>query len=513
MLQGFFLPNPSTGAEEAVAAAEAAAADAEAAAAAAAASSVAFHNAADVVGPNGYLSFATLNTAYASDQIDYVNLIRANVARYTTMRIARPAPNAYQVRMSEPTTGKGCLYQFVKDAHDDFLKLDIGCASYGLATKAAHVAVAGDLTTTGAAWNTATSSWYATAVGSTCTLTVAGGSTLVLFIVTEVRGGLWSVMVDGAPVANISCWAASGVTIVPVTVATGLSPNVSHTVLLTFLGVDPANAPVPPPARGYIRNDVTGALIGYIPDASTDTPVIAASSNKEFAFSTSFTDPESGTAWIPEHNGVGTAFQVDAPVFYNDTTVIDPTAYALGVPTDITRFSLVQHFKGRILGVDVAEFWTTHTITSDGLITFSGRMTALVAIAPGITGYPMMLPGGPTFTTFITGLQNTEVSPGDSSFYYFTAERDNVFSGAVISSGNQNLIAGCTLLNPRMSYRRGRANKPTPGQDMFVWNRPTPPKLYWESMVATPYAIGDSYAWSFQMMAGNIVNAYALAQG
>lgn len=412
--------------------------------------------------------------------------------------LSRTAATSYRVGLDDGTTG--VVYDFVQDTFDDFIKIN-GCyTGYGLSTVAAYVPSTGDLTGT---WNTATSSWYTTTIGDSFSMTVAGGSTIQLRMTTETRGGLWSVAVDGGTPVDVSCYAPTTVTALA-TVATGLDPDIPHTVVGTFQGADPAHAPSAPPARGYLRSDVSGTIVGSVPGATPSVEVLSDLSNKELAFSVDY----SGTVeWVPDH-GVGTAFEIVAPTFIFDGAEVDVTAMAVGDSVLLDTFELRQHFYGELASVNVLEFHTTHAIDLGGLLTFRGSMVVLQSAT--ISGYTMMLPAGTAADKFVTGLLNHHTNLADGSYTYFADERDAVSSGAVLSSSNADVIGAGRLINPRLSYRRGKTGTPPDGEQLFIWNRAANPKLYWQAMDLWPVVAGDALAWGFDLAVAEIADVRSM---
>jgi hypothetical protein len=442
-------------------------------------------------------------------QIDFVEYVKGFTKPFTNMNVLKRATNAYQVHLFNDT--KGIIYDFAKDTNDDFIKLyatfsgPVDNSTDGFVSK--DVVSLADTTGT---WVTSGSSLYTATVNNTFTLS-AQGTKLILTINTETRGGLWSISVDGAAPITVSCYNATTVE-KNVVIATGLA-NVTHTVVGTFLGDDPANPPSSSPSRGYLRViDTTekGTLTGYkpVPKIMPDKTILATASNKEFAFTVT---KNSYQNWVPEHDAVGSAFNITPPEFYVDGNLVDVANITIGSSYAITineKFELKQKFKGHAVGYGaVVDLETSHKILKDGILDFDGYMKATDSFSAVM--YPMMLPSENDYMDeFVSGIYNYKTNNGSETYSYFTEEQDGVFSGAIISSKNKNLVAVGTLKNPIKTYRIGKTGKPSSGMDLFLWNRAVKPKMYWQSMGNHSVNAGDIYTWGFKLMVSDITNIY-----
>lgn len=451
------------------------------------------------------------------DQVNFVDLIRAHGPRYTRARLVKTATNGYQVRLDDGV--RGAVYGFVKDTNDDFIKVD-GCyTGYGDALTYSGLLVnPTDLTGTWNAGSLSTTSWYTTAVGATFTKTIAGGDRIDLRVTRATNGGMWSVTVDGGPAVLVSCQSTNPAAVDLPTIASGLNPNVSHTVVGTFLGNDPGYAPVGT-ARGWIRviDTASPTVGGYVGSGVATTLVLGNVSNKEMAFDMRSTTVPAQRNWHPEHNAVGSMTAQTPAVFYVDGVAVNVGAMAVGASVPITKsFELDQYCRGRLAAittpatgaVDVMDYRTRHVIGLDGVIGFNGRAVCLSAVEM-VTGFPMMLPGyGPTGTTqFVSGVLNSLTSPLDESTTFFAAEGDAVFSAAVLGSSVPNVIGAAALRNPRLAFRRGKSSVPPAGQRQYVWNRATYPKYYFAAFLNKFLAPGDAYSWACDIAVADIPDA------
>ena len=447
-------------------------------------------------------------TAKINSQVDFVEFIQNNKQPYDYMKLLKRADNAYQIWLSN--SDKGIIYDFAKDPNDDFVKLNAGFSGldkndFVFVDKdvVSDTDLTGNFLTSGA-------TRYTTTIGDTFTLK-AMGERLELTINAETRGGLWSVTVDGSEPKMVSCYSPTTVE-KNVVIADGLT-NVTHTVVGTFLGDDPNNPPSSSPSRGAIRGidkPEQGTLTGYAGSVSntTENTLLATASNKEFAFTVTKNGFQN---WVPEHDAKGSAFQITPPEFYIDGQKIDIENMPVGSTSAKTigyEFEIKQHLYGHAVGFGpVMKIWTSHKIGLDGKLTFDGKIEAIDTFEA--VGYPMMLPAQNEFMNeFVSGIYNTKTNNGNEQYSYFTQENDAVNSGAIISNTNKNLIVAGTLLNPIKTYRLGEGGKPPLGESLFLWNRSSKPKMYWMSMQANNFVIGDTYRWGFEMAMAEIDNVY-----
>lgn len=439
---------------------------------------------------------AALMGGFTPNQVDLVRLVHDNQPTYTSMRLSKVAGNKYRVAMDNGVSG--VIYDFIKDTRDDFIKID-GCYVGGLSEGElfTYTPTTADLN---GSWNTATQSWYTTTVGDSFEFTVQGGSRIEMDMLAESRGGIWSVSTDGGDPVVVSCWNATNDFGARRTIATGLDPNTTHTVVGTFMGDDPENPPSSSPSRGYWH--MSPGIVVFGDTVQPTTTVLAQESNKEMAFTI---NTDGASNWLPDH-GTPAAHQITAPQFYADGVPVDLVGAAVGYGIAASTVDLRQHVTGRVdaVATDVVEVTTKHTLTTSGL-SFAGRMVAIHDVYI-YAGYPLMMPGNmPLTDTFVTGLLNQHVNTGMEDNTYLRAERDAVHSGAVLSSTNPDVVAAATLANPHLSMRRHTSTgKPVLDESMFIWNRASLPKMYWKAFGETFLVPGDSYSWAFDMVVAQI---------
>jgi hypothetical protein len=181
-------------------------------------------------------------------------------------------------------------------------------------------------------WNTSSMPhYYATQVGAT----FSGGFTGTGFYFNrriDDRGGVWEFVVDGYITKRISNWASTTQDYISAFVIGGLSPG-RHTYVATFLGDDPDHVPSSGAgtARGWasyftgtnrdIKKTITPIVETYT-DGGTGTPVMQASSRKEFAYSVKPEGAAYGSEWVPEHSVLGVMKDLTYKIFLGDREVV-----------------------------------------------------------------------------------------------------------------------------------------------------------------------------------------------
>jgi hypothetical protein len=435
-------------------------------------------------------------------QIDFIDFIKRRSRHYSAMAYQKVSSTLHRIILSDDT--RHITYSFQKDANDDFVRI-YQCYSGAVVDSLYDYDIAAEADLTGT-WILLNANNYTVTPTDYFTL-ASKGAELRLQHYVETRGGLWSIVIDGTTTVLVSCYATVGA-LITTTLVSGLDPNVTHTIVGTFLGDDPDHAPSASPSRGYVYAGAPGTLAGYVSIGVNSYIISEGFSNKEFAYSVS---RGGNTNWIPEHNAIGSAFAITPMEIYLDNVLVDTTLLADGHYIPIDSFELKQSLYGRmaVTSVNVLQIETSHKIGSDGVLSFTGTLEALEAIT--ITGYSLMLPADTNYAnTFVTGILNELVNTGDNTYAYFTEEADRVYSGAVISATNLNIIGATTLAYPAKSYRVGKSGKPLLGKDMFIWNRPDVPKLYFQSFLSYPMPQGEIYAWGYDFAISEIDNVYHL---
>lgn len=438
----------------------------------------------------------------ALQQIDFVDFIQKRARHYSSMAYQKVSATLQRVILSDGT--RHITYSFQKDTHDDFIRL-ASCYA-GTLTDYLYDSEKATVDVLVGTWTTPNANYYTTTPGDTFALS-AKGSKLKLSHYTETRGGRWSILIDGETTVYVSCYAESS-GLATTTLVSGLDPNVTHTIVGTFLGNDPDHAPSSSPSRGYIYAGSPGTLAGYVDVGASTYIIMSGGSNKEFAFFVSKNGVEN---WIPEHNAIGSAFASSPAEVYLDNVLVDTTALENGYYVLIDSFEIKQFLTGQIASTetDVLQIKTSHKIDEKGVLSFSGSFSAIESVS--ITGYPLMIPTDANYADeFVTGIMNNVVNAGDDSYTYFAEETDRVYSVATLSSTNRGVIGAVTLSYPLKSYRVGKSGKPTLGQDMFAWNRIDVPKLYFQSFLNHLMQAGEFYVWGFELTVSEIDNVYDL---
>lgn len=344
-------------------------------------------------------------------EVDFVKLLQDHNDTSGDLKVRVLGDRIFGVAI--PFKGTKHFYaSFKKDTADDYVRMGTG----------AVYEIGDNLRTGGKNWdsytgtlNTSTPNSFMATVGGTITVTFEGTG-LDFMHYADNRGGLWEFVIDGDTTnkVQVSVWAEG----TPasnqwktVEIARGLSEG-THTLIMTFLGADPAN---PGGTRGWIYNhSATDTTENYpfITYNSKDVQlfnVIDSASVKEFAFSArSANNVTQLSEWLPQHGTVGTVFEESQKVYFDDK---ENTNWS--VRDGITAKSV--KIEQQLLGYNPADMvnplcriYAVHTITGKG-VSVKHTFVALQDMYIG-TGYPMMFPTVGTFSKqLITSLK--EIKP------------------------------------------------------------------------------------------------------
>jgi hypothetical protein len=450
-------------------------------------------------------------------QANFVELIKNRVA-YNRLRIQKLGTYLQAVL---DDGNNHSTYSFKKDPNDDFNKLGV-CfvGKLGLSSPNTTDYKSNTTNRTGTWVLDYPPNYYATVVGATFSASVKGEK-ITFAHFSDPRGGIWEFVVDGdtANKVTISTWAAVGTYDVEDVIKTGLDPNVVHTVVATFKGDDPAHVPSTGAgtSRGWATNQTNtttqGTMVyypinGYIQSNKNDATLLNDDSNKEFAIT--IKAPGKSGYFVPEHTAP-VAFNAEPPKYIVDGVEVNFATMAQSTfMTCNAYFELQQHCYVVLPNNtgNIAEFWITHHIDKNGAVSYTGKIKALQPCTFAVV-YPMMIPCDPTNTNLIvTGIGNQRVPTTDEAFHYLSEEKDKTYSACGISSTKKNYIVAGTIENPVKTYRVGKDYKPPVGQDLFVWDRASTPKIYFSTALELPMQVGDGYNWAGSIAAAEIKSIY-----
>lgn len=142
--------------------------------------------------------------------------------------------------------------------------------------------------------------YYTTTVGDSMSFSFTGTG-FAFNHYADNRGGLWRFVIDGNTTKDISTYGVGGNR--KTEVITGLS-NTEHTVVMTFLGQDPAN-PATTPRGWYDYSSAEPRTFEIYPRTPKQTEeMLAVSSVLEYAISTRpESQPTMEATWTPIHSG------------------------------------------------------------------------------------------------------------------------------------------------------------------------------------------------------------------
>lgn len=391
--------------------------------------------------------------------------------------------NADDLEIFAQNSFEGVRYILKKDNNDDYRKLGTG-SHYYLNPKVENT----NIEVVGNGWVTTNLNHYTTNIGDSFKFDFTGESCELEFL-TDNRGGLWDIWIDGKKETEISVWRETASTIK----MSFEVENGSHEFVGVFKGQDPMHPTATPRGWVVVKEAVVKIFNGKYRYNIVD--ILHESSNKEFAFSFRY----NGTAdWFPEHNGRGTIFD-HTFVINVDNVRLDFDAMQVGREYKGEKLSVMQSFNGyHSDGItQLARFRTVHHLDQSGFIKYFGKMTAINEFEI-LRAYPLMLPVvGTAHNIVITGYGNSKKNDGSSDNYYFTEELNECNSAMTSTdiSGFGSYVSAATLLNTVESMRINEDDTPLENESIFYWQRPTTPKIYFQSMLDKKFVYGDEYSW------------------
>ncbi|MCQ6288067.1 BppU family phage baseplate upper protein [Bacillus cereus] len=370
-------------------------------------------------------------------------------------------------------------YTLRKDTKDDYVKLE-DCAISNLNVVPQKVNAINYKSDTGAMQKANPPNYYTTTVGDTFTFTFDGtGFDFQHF--TDNRGGLWEFKVDGTVVKTIS----THINAVPTNelkvnygirpVARGLAKG-THTVIATFKGDDPANAPASGAntARGWVKNDSgyaqaaeahkTALLYDDLLHPVKEIDLLIPFSNKEFAFRMKPNGSSVNAEWIPEHSAA-TVFKTTQKMYVDDKEIISWAADATVKEVQMVR--VVQSMKGfhpSDLTNALCEIYSVHTVTNQG-VTFDIKIKWLKDTFIE-DGYIAMLPGSRPFVEKLvdaTG-QSLDTIASDNSFNDIP-NGEKITSYAMFNTTGTDYVVAMKINHIHASLRKGQTGRRHP----LVW--------------------------------------------
>ncbi|WP_459503086.1 BppU family phage baseplate upper protein [Bacillus sp. C1] len=411
------------------------------------------------------------------NQKDYVELLRNhNISPkvYTRILADRTLDILVPIRGN-----KVAHYTLRKDVKDDYVKLE-DCAVSNLSVVSQKTNAINYKSDTGAIQKANSPNYYASVVGDTFTF-IFDGTGFDFQHFADNRGGLWEFKVDGTVVKTISTHIAA-VPTNELKVNYGIRPVVrgltkgTHTVVATFKGDDPANAPAggANTSRGWIKNDTgyaqaaeahkTALTYDDLLNPVKEIDLLVPFSNKEFAFRIKPNGSAVNAEWIPEHSAA-TVFKTNQKIYVDDKEITSWTADTTVKEAQIVR--AVQSMKGFHPGDltnALCEIYSVHTITTQGA-TFDIKVKWLKDTFIE-DGYIAMLPGSRPFVDKLLDAngKSLDTIATDNSFNDIV-NGEKITSYAMLNTTGTDYVAAMKINNINTSLRKGQAGL----RDPLVW--------------------------------------------
>ena len=290
------------------------------------------------------------------------------------------------------------------------------------------------------------------------------------------RGGIWEFIVDEGTgfeqSKKISVFSSTAAT-KETTVFENLDLR-NHTIKGIFRGADPNNPPTGA-ARGWIYfggdrpqdKDRTFHVYRESSSVDSDVPAMYSYSNKEFAVRLRPVGSTLPHRYIPEHEGMGTAFnKVDRKLLLDGEEIdFDTVGYVDNIDT-VQLIQIMYGYYPSDLNNPMIEVHCQHTI-KNGVVSVNGRIKFLQDA--DVTSMSSILT--PYYLDFakkiLTSLGNVYQTKDDGSNEYWD-ESDKFKSLAFINDeGNQksNVAMAVAVDNVSRTYRYNKEGRGTP----FSW--------------------------------------------
>lgn len=411
-----------------------------------------------------------------TDQIDYVDLIQKNCNfQDTCLEFIQDGLNKFTIHEKISET-EGIGYTFVKNQQDDFIILQEGFK--GPLTETGDVIVDRLNATTNGTFKTGNPpNYYTATVGDTITCDFTGTRLDFKYYINS-TGGLWHFVIDegteNEDSKDVSTFGNSKT--LEITLFDNLE-YASHTVVGTFIGADPDN-PIDAP-RGWFYHggvkdpsDTTRTFTVY---RNTDSGVFKVSnanatnilypnSNKEFAFRIKKSDTNHDPKWIPQHEGMGSAFAVSpAKIIVNGVELENFTAGTV-IP-NVRTFQLIQHVHGvhaedpQTPLVDIM----ANVTFINGVINMNGRLKFLEE-SQIHTGYCVMLPYTKQFGEYMKSSFKNIYTLNSSGNNEYIPEQGDAKSYVVLNANNdelKNYIVAIRYNSINETNRKGQDGRPS----------------------------------------------------
>ena len=453
---------------------------------------------------NAYASSFNDNLYFGTEnQLDFVNVVNQTNAHTGKLYVRKREDRTFEVAM--PFQGNKVQQWYMeKDANDDFIKLSGGFVSNKRITSIPYANENYDSRT--GTWTTGTVNEYATSVGATMTKVFTGDG-IIFKHHCDQRGGVWRFEINNDPALTVEYSTYGTVNATKTVTLIDSLEFKEHIIVATFLGDDPENTPSTGAgtSRGWAKNgdttDTTYQILKRVNVFDKETEVFKMVSNKEFAIAITPTGA-TATQWIPEHNGVGTAFAIKQEVLF-DGVIQNNWDFQ----DDYYEFNSVQvvqelYAKHPEFSFNMAKITQIHTFNSSGV--FIKSIIEPLENFHINNGYFMMAPVDYGFADkMITSLGGTYPIE-ELGVDIDLSENDKSLSYLFVGSGNlKNYVGAMTIDEPKKTLRVGGVGRRSPLTWLQVRSTAIA-KLYPQVFHGYNARVGDVYEVSGRFTIGSI---------
>lgn len=452
----------------------------------------------------------------AAEQPDFVDKL-GRLTNFDEIHIKKANEKTFTVSNFNKATGRHLTNAFTKNINDDYYILSESYVGGSTASELPKEYV--NYTMVSGTIDTNYATHYATEIGTKIKATISG-TEIYMRRYGDNRGGIWEFTIDGDTSNKVKISTFKSVAGTDEVKIIGGLDDKPHLLEATFTGNDPDNPPSGGVSRAWLpyssTSDTSKTFLSRFVNfmMGRDFVLNSSGSNKDFALRIKPKGYSGDYQFVPEHNGIGTAFKINEPQFLLDGKQVDVFSLPTGVSAIGKKFTLVQSVHGRYptTNINLLRIDNVHEVSLNSSV----RMLGKVAVLQDIDiqdGYFLMQPvSTDTATRLKTSRFNDyDTTKTDGSQTKLTLERDDTTSFLFTSSVNTNLFSALRVNDPYRSLRTGQEGKFPEGQTAWIEHRNTSmQKLYQSIYRMTSVNAGTNLYYDGVYLSGEVPNVHNL---
>ncbi|QIH78320.1 hypothetical protein GTN30_06510 [Macrococcoides canis] len=419
------------------------------------------------------------------EQPDYIKKL-IDLVHFDEVHVKKSSEESFAISNYNRTTGRHLTNVFTKNKNDDYIILSQSYVGSSTVSELPrdyknYEKVNGNFDTTYPAN-------FTTEIGAKIRVQLSG-TEIYMKRYGDNRGGVWEFVIDGDTNRKIQVSTFKSTTGTDdYKIIGGLEDKV-HTVEATFIGNDPSNAPTGGTSRGWVYYsasvETTRTFYSRVTNInmSNEKLINVANSNKDFAWLIRKAGSSDEYFFVPEHNGIGTAFKINEPQLLLDGKAITVFDKNIGVSQIGKKFVINQSVYGRdpVSKENLLRIDTVYEVSLNSSVRSLGKIQALTDIEIK-DGYNLMLP---VYNDSARRLKTSRYNyyptiKNDGSHTNLIEEKDDTSSYIFTSDVNTNLFSALMIHDVLHSLRTGLEGKFPEGNRTWIEHRlnSTMQKLY-----------------------------------